>query len=131
MLHGPRLRGVGGAGQGLLSSTVRPALERDRHGIRDSYQPLGPERLPFRSCDLVLPDLDAEVGTPLRVGMPVHGRIEQGARIGLLVADHEPLGLEERNGEPRGAIVGVVEDADVPWTSLFGLTLETRCKAVQ
>src|SRR5690606_39604986 len=32
---------------------------------------------------------------------------------------------------PGGGIVGVVEDADVPWTSLFGLTLETRCKAVQ
>ena len=44
-------------------------------------------------ADLVLADLDTEIGAPFGFGMAVHRRVEQLARIGLLVADDQALAL--------------------------------------
>ena len=66
------------------------------------------------SLHKVLPQFDAEIGPPARFGMAVHGVIEIAPGIGKVVAHAQPLGCEHRDGDPRGAIIGVVEHADLP-----------------
>ena len=60
------------------------------------------------SLHKVLPQLDAKIGAPARLGMAVHGIIEIAPRIGEVVADNQPLRRQQRNGDARGAVVGVV-----------------------
>ena len=63
---------------------------------RDFSEQLGPAGLAGFAGDLILPHFDAEVGDAARFGVAVHRRVEQLARIGLLVADYEPIDREER-----------------------------------
>ena len=48
------------------------------------------------------------------LGMAVHGVVEIAARIGEVVADIQPLGGEQRDGDARGAVVRVVEHPHLP-----------------
>ena len=63
--------------------------------------------------------------------MAVHGVVEQLARIGLLVAHHQALSLEHGDRDPRGAVVLVVEHADLPRARLVGMRGKARREAVQ
>ena len=56
-----------------------------------------PERMPRRIADQVLPHLDPDIGDAIRLGVAVHRRVEQLARIGKLVADDQPLVAERRD----------------------------------
>jgi len=52
-------------------------------------------------------------------------------RIGLLVANTEPFGFEQRDGEPGGTLVLVVEHADLPRPLLMRVAGEVGGEAVQ
>src|SRR3546814_17077513 len=53
------------------------------------------------------------------------------ARIGLLVADDQPLGLERCDCGPRQPVVFTIEHPDLPRALLIGITCELRREAVQ
>src|SRR3546814_15791957 len=53
-------------------------------------------------------------------------RVEQPARIGLLVADDQPLGLERCDCGPRQPVVFIIEHPDLPRALLIGITCELR-----
>lgn len=82
-------------------------------------------------ADKVLANLEAQIGNASGFGMTVHRRVENVPRIGLVVADDNPGVGQHRQGDPRRAVVPIVEQADLPWSRKCGIALQPGREAVE
>src|SRR3546814_11988009 len=120
----------------LFRSRVRSASTRlcsrfQRRIPQHARQPFGKARLPRRIADQILPHLDPDIGNAIRLGVAVHSRVEQPARIGLQDADDQPLGIERCSLWPRHPVSLTTEHPDLTPPLLPGITREQRRSTVQ
>jgi len=96
-----------------------PSGERRRNPLRKIGEQRGPAGVVGVGSGQVLPDFDTKIAPVRQFGMAVHGVIEITARIREVVTHGQSLRRQQRDGDAGGAVILIVEHADLPPTRLF------------